>query len=402
MIDADIQRVRRELERAVCTLLSCRDGLFYAHVLTRMGREVSDRVPTMAVGMQGHGVVLYVNPQFWDQLAPVPHQREGVLIHEVLHVVLRHLERGKGANARLFNIAADLSVNEIVGAHRLPDGAWLIEKMPENLGLTRGGTTEMHYECLRTAEQSGSPIADGPMGSQGHAIGSHEHWSEGAAATPATSIARSAINEIIQAAERDTRAAGGNIPGVVARAVRSAVPRRARTDWRTMLRIFGTTGSVTRLKTTIMSESRRFGTTPGVRVRQSQSLAVVIDTSGSIEEPVINAFFREVHSLWKLGVQVTVIECDCAIPENGVWKYSGVVRPRVEGGGGTDFDPAIEFANGRHFDGMVYLTDGEGGRTVPCRWRLLWMLIKDPADFAPEDRPWRKRETVCRIDLDND
>jgi hypothetical protein len=33
---------------------------------------------------------------------------------------------------------------------------------------------------------------------------------------------------------------------------------------------------------------------------------------------------------------------------------------------------------------------------------LLWMLIKDPADFAPEDRPWRKRETVCRIDLDND
>lgn len=413
---AGVQRVRRELERAVCDLLCDGTAVFYAHVLTRMGREVSDRVPTMAVGLQGARVVLYVNPDFWDSLAARPDHRIGVLIHEVLHVVLRHLHRAMSVPDReLFNVAADLAINEIVGAHRLPEGALLIGNMPPELGLEPNCTAEEHYDRIQRARQGGSALPKELFADPSGTRGTHGQWPTdgGATAIPGDGAARagcgapegvvrSAINELVQAAARETLAARGTIPGAVTRAVRAATPKRSRTDWRTMLRLFGASGTSTYLKATIMSPSRRFGTVPGVRIRQRQALAVVIDTSGSIGDAELDAFFREIHSLWRLGVDVTVIECDAAIPDGGVWKYVGRRRRQPEGGGGTDFDPAIAFANTKPFDGVVYLTDGLGPRTVPSRWRMLWMLTTDLDHFDADDRPWRPREAVCRMQLDAD
>jgi len=405
-------RVRAELERAVCTLLASSDGLFYAHVLIRMGRQVSDDVDTMAVTMDRGRVALLVNPRFWDSLADRPHAREGVLIHEVLHVVLRHLERSLSIPDReTFNIAADLAVNEIVGAHRLPEGAYLIENMPEDLGLSRGATAEAHYDRMKQAEREGKRRPGGASGADSAGRGNHTLWPvdggadgapSGSAPHVSPSDVRVSTNELVNAAARETLQAHGRIPGELARAIEAAKPRRARTDWRSVLRIFGASGTVTHLKPTIMSESKRFGTVPGVRVRQKQSLAVVIDTSGSIGDAEVEAFFSEIHGIWRLGVDVTVIECDAEIPEGGVWKYKGSMRRQPEGGGGTDFDPAISFANGKPFDGVVYLTDGYGGRTVPCRWRMLWMLTTDPKDFDVAGRPWRPREAVCQLKLTAD
>jgi predicted metal-dependent peptidase len=405
-----VQRVRRELERAVCELLCDGGAVFYAHVLMRMGRDVSDEVDTMAVGMRGDRLVLFVNPGFWDSLAAHPQRRVGVLIHEVLHVVLRHLERARHVrDHELFNVATDLAVNEIVGADRLPEGALLIERMPPELELEPGAMAEDHYDRLERArrERGATPPEFGGSGPGAASRGRHDRWpGEGGSVQPgelpSEAEVRGAINEIVQAAARETLAARGTIPGALARAVRAATPKRARTDWRTMLRLFGTSGTSTYLKPTIMSPSRRFGTVPGVRIRQRQSLAVVIDTSGSIGDAELEAFFREIHALWRLGVEVTVIECDAAVSDGGVWKYTGHRRREPEGGGGTDFDPAIRYANTKPFDGVVYLTDGFGSRTVASRWRMLWMLTTDPDSLDANARPWRPRETVCRMAIDDD
>jgi len=390
--------VLREVSDAVSRMLMG-TRTFYAHVLVRMRREVSREIPTMAVRADADGVALLVNPEFWRCELVSEDLREGVLVHEVLHVVLRHLVRADAfADRRLFNVAADLVVNRLVGKRFLPEGALLIEDMPGEWGLPEDGTTEEYYELIRKARP---PEGDPAFGSSSAAAlrGSHEPWPRAGAEGRQASegVLRSALNGLVQAAARDTRATRGTIPAGLERAIAAATPRRSRTDWRRMIHVFGTSGMTTYLKPTIMAPSRRFGTVPGVRVRQRQSLAVAIDTSGSIGDDMLQAFFAEVHALWRLGVEVTVIECDAAITPGGVWKYRGRTERHADGGGGTDFDAPIEWANSHAVDGLIYLTDGYGGRSLPCRRRLLWMVTEErnatkSAGFV------HPGETVCHLD----
>ncbi len=393
------QQVLREVSQAVSRMLMG-SRTFYGHVLVRMRREVSRSVPTMAVRLDSDGVTLVVNPDFWRQTLVTDDFREGVLVHEVLHVVLQHLVRAREHQDReRFNVAADLVVNRLVGKRFLPEGALLIKDMPPEIAELEDGTVEQYYELLgkqrdRQADESPGGGFDSPT------RGSHDTWpgTDGSGPAVPEGVMRSALSGLVQAAARDTRATRGTIPAGLERAIAAATPRRTRTDWRRMLHLFGTSGMTTYLKPTIMSPSRRFGTVPGVRVRQRQALAVAVDTSGSIDDDLLLAFFSEVHALWRLGVDVTVIECDAEIEEGGVWKYQGRFARRSTGGGGTDFDAPVAWANRNPVDGLVYLTDGFGGRSVPCRRRMLWMVtdecnVRNSSGFA------RPGEAVCHLDV---
>ena len=395
--------VLQEVSQAVSRMLMGR-RTFYAHVLVRMRREVSRQVPTMAVRVGADGVELLINPDFWSAVLVTDDLREGVLVHEVLHVVLRHLIRKDAVtDFETFNIAADLAVNRLVGRRFLPNGALFVEDMPEEWGLPEDAAAETYYELLRERASRQDLIALG----NGAVRGSHSTWpgsSHGSrAATAASStcegVVRSTINGLVQAAIRDTHATRGEMPAGLERAVAAFSPKKSTTNWRRMMHLFGASGTTTFLKPTIMSPSRRFGTVPGIRVRQRRSLAVAIDTSGSVADDLLAAFFGEVHAIWRVGVEVTVIECDAAIAADGVWTYRGRHQRRTQGGGGTDFDPPIGWVNSKPVDGLVYLTDGHGSRSLPCRRRVLWM-VTDRDNLQPNAGFALPGEAVCLLDVE--
>jgi len=56
----------------------------------------------------GHGFIFF-NPDFWDSIPD--ETRKTVLAHEVWHLILRHLERGKTCDPVQHNIAADHVIN---------------------------------------------------------------------------------------------------------------------------------------------------------------------------------------------------------------------------------------------------------------------------------------------------
>ena len=62
-------------------------------------------------------------------------------------------------------------------------------------------------------------------------------------------------------------------------------------DWTRTLRRFAQSVRRAPLRNTIRRPSRRFGTYPGLRLRRTSRLAVVVDTSRSIEIPVLERFF---------------------------------------------------------------------------------------------------------------
>jgi predicted metal-dependent peptidase len=150
------------------------------------------------------------------------------------------------------------------------------------------------------------------------------------------------------------------------------------------LRLFASSGYRTEVVATNRRMSKRFGTFPGIRIRRKQRLAVVIDTSGSIGDEVLEVFFREIHGIWKNDAEVMVVECDADVQR--AYDYKGKTPKAVEGGGGTSFDPALAWvSNPRNgaFDACIYLTDGCAGEPeVRPRCPMLWVITADGSTGA--------------------
>lgn len=85
---------------------------FYGHYLLGLNKEVSSQCDTAAVVLDNaNNIKLTVNPVFWQELSAI--HKLGLLKHELLHLVFGHLTLVKDfSNFQLFNIAADITVNQ--------------------------------------------------------------------------------------------------------------------------------------------------------------------------------------------------------------------------------------------------------------------------------------------------
>ncbi len=96
---------------------------FFGHFLLSINRELSDEGPTMWVRPSNDDkIVMGINPDFWNKQLKNGKFRMGGIKHEVLHVVFKHITRfldstggtRRFRNLKLFNIAADLVVNQYI------------------------------------------------------------------------------------------------------------------------------------------------------------------------------------------------------------------------------------------------------------------------------------------------
>ena len=84
------------------------------------------------------------------------------------------------------------------------------------------------------------------------------------------------------------------------------------------------------------------------------------------------------HSIWRQGSQVTIVEADNQV--RSAWDYLGSSPEKARGRGGTNFDPALQWLNEAkpRYDAAVYFTDGKAAAPKvrpPCD--VLWVLPPD-------------------------
>jgi predicted metal-dependent peptidase len=155
-------------------------------------------------------------------------------------------------------------------------------------------------------------------------------------------------------------------------------------DWRRVLRLFSESSVKTKIRNTLKKASKRYGTTPGLKIVQRHKILVVLDTSGSILQDELKDFFSEVRFMWKRGAEVYIVECDSVIHKK-YW-YKGVHPNVVYGGGGTSFDLPLKFANEEfHPDAIVYFTDGIAmPPTIVSKAPILWVISKNGIAIGSE------------------
>ena len=135
---------------------------FYGLFLIGINKQFTEQIPTAGVSKFGIGMQLTINPKFYTDLS-ISH-RIGLIKHELLHIAFGHLiMRDIFADHKLFNIAADLEINQYIDEDMLPDGGLLLSSFPELNLPTKAGTKE-YYRLLEQAQKDGTcPSLDSLM-----------------------------------------------------------------------------------------------------------------------------------------------------------------------------------------------------------------------------------------------
>lgn len=407
---------------------------FYGHFFQGVARQVHDRVPTMAIGITGNTIKLHINPKFWKERLISDELQYGLVKHEILHVVFKHIFRSREfSHQPVFNVACDLVVNQYIKKSQLPEDHIHMGLFP-TLELAEEMHADYYYEKLialhekmtsgggggaRNSESGASPEAgEGEDDSQGDAqskpdeswenlkkiIGEGNEWQESHTLWAELDELPAALRDLIeqsidQSIENTlTKMKGSSTWGELPEGLRAwlqefELSRQPTLDWKRVLRMFAETSSRTFLKNTIRRPSKRYGTTPGIKVRRRQKLLVAVDTSGSVSADELHAFFSEIYHIHKRGSEVTVVECDAAIHKT--YFYKGQAPEMISGRGGTNFTPPIVFANTiYHPDAIVYFTDGFAPPpSVSPRCPILWLVSGQGAETSSghyQDLPGRK------------
>lgn len=396
-----VKNINDEISRCIIQLLLKEP--FYAHLLSGIVRNYTDEISTAAVGIKEGKANLFINEQFFLKELTTFSSRVAVIKHETLHLLFKHLFRMdlKQYNLKVFNIAADIVVNQYIGNWDLPKSAVTLSSF-QDLNLVKDESVEWYYkkitdlktEIEKSKKNKNNSSVDTDYSSLSAPLSAssleriltsdshsnHSMWGICDSTNNAISAETDLDRLIIQAKDRTSIKDYGTIPLGLRTLIGVIIDKRnPKINWKRALKIFSSSSRKTKVNYTIKKISKRYGTRPGTKIRRYQKLAVAIDTSGSIETNDFDLFFSEIHSMWNNGAEIEIIECDAAVQR--CYNYNGKIPKYIQGGGGTSFDPVFKYINKERFkkyDGCIYLTDGYAPEpTVKPNCKVFWIITPD-------------------------
>jgi predicted metal-dependent peptidase len=348
---------------------------FFASLAMMAPVVITDDIDTAATD----GERLYFNAAFLRGLKPA--ERDGVLLHEVLHAALLHVTRRDRRDPLLWNIACDIVVNGMVAEDprlRLPHGCIFdttlqhlpVEEVYELLRKQHQPARTRHFiQDLRPdlASSEGEPACqagDSPHGSMTDQRRRSIEKTWGVAVSRAASIAQQR----------------GSLPAGVERQFGSLLAPKV--DWRTRLWQY-----LVRTPDDFTGFDRRL-VWSGLYLEQlegeSVCVDVCVDTSGSIQQTQLCQFLAEVRGIVNAydHIQARLFYADAMCHGPFTLSKADQGMPRAVGGGGTDFNPffAAVAANPPARPDtdrvLVYLTDGFGNfPQTPPEHPCLWVVV---------------------------
>jgi predicted metal-dependent peptidase len=389
---------------------------FYGHLFSTILKKTSEEVDSIEI-IIGQDNILYlkVNPKYWHEdlqgidFDHTQNLKYGALKHQILHIVFKHFLKTKEfGNKTIFDIAADLTVNQYIHSSQLNFDAIRIESFPD-FNLERNQSVDYYYNRLKEEldkinpnvndENSVIDAAEKDSTNQNDKeielneaqekllnlisdqkntwLKQHHFWNDLKKLSHTDSqMIENGVNElVVNSLQRVKDKNFANLPAAIKDYINFLEQSlKPSVNWKKALSLFCSSSRTTYIKNTISKPSKRYGSSPGIKIQRKHKLLVVIDSSGSVIEEEINEFFNEIHLIWKQGADILVIECDSEIHNQYI--YQGHFPSYIIGKGGTDFNPPIKFANDIHKpDAIIYFTDGNAeAPKIKSRKPILWLI----------------------------
>ena len=356
-----------KVSRGVTQLAFKAQTCFYGSVLLSVGTQRDDDQPTMCT----NGAWVKWNAEFVDRLTP--DEVKGVLLHEAMHIVSKHMLRFNARDHELWNIACDYVINNIVKemGFELPEGGMFDDRFAQM-------NAEKVYDIL-VSEAVEVPTPK--WGTFEQPVGSDADKKQ----------IEASINQKIMIAAAAARARG-TLPDEVDKLIREM--QRADVDLYDVLK--RTIGGDQPEDLTFSRPHRKMYAEAGIISPSTQknstgNLIVAVDSSGSVSANELSKFLHIMNGLADdlKPESITVITCDTEV--KNVTRYERgeeIGEIKIGGRGGTCCSPVFNLINRESMpvDHMIYFTDMEiwdypTAPDYPVTWVSSW-LDGRPAPFG--------------------
>jgi len=376
---------------------------FHAFVLAKCQISINRTVPTAGAGFYQNNFQLVINPDFFN---PLPlEQRIGILMHESMHLVLKHLDRKGERDHRLFNVAADVALNQMIPDGWLPEGALYPKsfKLPNGKTWPENLTAEHYYELAKeekdrqeeeksdqedesgegesqkgegSEESEGSGESEGEgqegegqpgngfkpsngnpnlTGNEELTIDSHEMWGE--MTDSEVELAKEMMAKTLEEAMEKSR---GNTPANI-EMIMELWRKKAKLSWKKILKKYLSSKKGQRIGT-IKKRNRRIRTL-GVKGSKTTydipEVIVGLDTSGSMSNEEIAEALVEINEVCKISnSNLNLVQIDTTI--KGLEEYNPKKKEfKRRGCGGTYMGAMAKYLKDEKikYDVLVMISD---------------------------------------------
>lgn len=361
---------------------------FLGNLVTEITIKYNSMVPTALIGYNpklDQFEIQLGTEYFCNQELP---QRIAVLHHEILHFTHQHLFRynmeGKTTEEKkIFNIAADMSINQMITD--LPEGTVDVKKWKLKTGepfpLMR--TMEEYYQLL-TQDFEQHQKGKSPNGEEwdnfqaGNNFDEHQ-WENLSEEDKQKMLAKA--KKVIQRSVEKTKFGHDALPDYIKELIREIEVELSKLDYKGILkRAIKRSVSCIDREGTWKRPNKRYGNyAPGTTVGKLPKLDIFCDTSGSISWTEFNKFLTVMDGFLKVGARQCMF---------GMWhtdlyhfeKYkrgNRVTENDIEQGG-TDVLPVLEMIQKRGSDLAIILTDGYfDAHDIKLTGEVLWIISED-------------------------
>ena len=383
------QRLVDKVVKARSALLL--DNPFFGTVLLKLGCKRDENCPTAYTD----GVVVGYNPAFTEAL-PMD-EVKGLLAHEALHYMLKHMLRRGDRDPKKWNMACDYVVNDILktSGFSIPEGGL------HNPGYS-GMTVEHVYNMIPDGESGG-----GGWGKDPSEDGEGESWNWGAVRDqtvkdPATGKQRQMTQSEASKADGDVNItvgqavmgakATGTLPGGLERLLEGILEPKI--NWRTELQRYVQAFAKNDYSYRIPNRGYliRGLYVPTLFSEEVGPIVTAFDTSGSISDDELRqAVCGELMSI-KENVQpekIVAMYCDTGVYSEATQEFypADDIALSPKGGGGTRFTPVFEEVELMDLQPvcLLYFTDGwcSDYPDEEPSYPVLWILTESNDSFSP-------------------
>ena len=369
-----------------CILQVRRECSFFGSLMLFAEIETSKSLSTAATD----GKKIFFNEKFLKSLSSS--QQNALMLHEVLHMALLHVTRRQRRDPHIWNIAADIVVNDLIlrnTSFKLPDGAIIDNKFQDK-------SVEYIYEILlKTKKYKKYDLMINDILQPGS--GNQEKEEEGKSEIEketTTQLSEEEIDEIESfwrdkmeilknADQHQLNNGKGSLPAGIGQEISTILEPEV--DWRHALWKY-----VGKTPADFDDLDRRFihkGLYLESLLTEAVEVSVCIDTSGSVSDELLKQFAGELKGILRSypNVKCSLFYADCAL--NGPYEIDRIEQmPKAVGRGGTSFVPFFDYLKKHNQENSllgnnkisIYFTDGYGDfpESEPEN-PTMWLVCKD-------------------------
>ncbi len=367
------------LEGVIISLYD-KENSFFGQFLIQVKRDIRlDIMWPIGTKANGNGFTMYFNPIAF--LECEKKDMQGLLKHEVYHIMMKHYERSVFLKDKFskeaISVAMDISINQYI--KNLPSYSKKLEGVNHeyNINLSQDMTMEQYAKKIQEAIDYRKLIGiskdeknnDNSVIDQEKA---HDIWEE-------STLSLDLINENIKkiAINSSKKESPKHIKKII-----ELMVEKPKLKWSDILKRMIPSAKSGYKKTTTRLD-RRFPDRLDLRgklPKRSPKILIAIDISASMSDKDMENILIEILDIAKnKSCEISVIECDDAIRR--FYKLTGIkdIKPRSKKNGSTKFSPVFKYIKDNNMRNyiLIYFTDGVGEKRLevtPINDRTLWIL----------------------------